>query len=155
MTHSIVLLHIRGQKDVSRFEESCKSIDLLQECRRTSLQWRRGSGRQSIALRMGASFGGMLASGIRAAKEAINVFDRLEVVEEEVIREREPHHKASMTSTAFISRTPRLSLGGSAIAKDVSGMTFGLMSLIRIDDSHCPLEDRAFASMRVSGVALC
>jgi thiamine thiazole synthase len=37
---------------------------------------------------MGASFGGMLASGIRAAKEAIKLFDRLEVVEGEVIRER-------------------------------------------------------------------
>ncbi|PWN19823.1 putative thiamine biosynthetic enzyme [Microstroma glucosiphilum] len=40
------------------------------------------------APRMGASFGGMLASGIRAAKEAMKLFDRLEVVEGEVIRER-------------------------------------------------------------------
>lgn len=38
--------------------------------------------------RMGASFGGMLASGVRAAKEAEKLFARLEVEDGEVIGER-------------------------------------------------------------------
>lgn len=38
--------------------------------------------------RMGASFGGMLASGHRAALEAAKLFDRLEVVDHEVVGER-------------------------------------------------------------------
>lgn len=37
---------------------------------------------------MGASFGGMLSSGLRAARQASSLFDRLEVVEHEVVRER-------------------------------------------------------------------
>ncbi|CAD6898498.1 unnamed protein product [Tilletia controversa] len=35
--------------------------------------------------RMGASFGGMIASGRKAAKEAAQVFDSLEVVDGDVI----------------------------------------------------------------------
>lgn len=37
--------------------------------------------------RMGASFGGMLASGQKAAFEAIKLFNRLEIQDGEVVRQ--------------------------------------------------------------------
>lgn len=38
---------------------------------------------------MGATFGGMFASGYKAAKEAIKVYDSLKIIDGEVVGRRE------------------------------------------------------------------